>query len=68
MNLEKMPEIQSARVGLPPVDKVPKDGAFADKKKALAAEPSSTPESPPPSKPSPTSGHKPRRLAFTSTR
>ena len=34
MNLEKVPENQSAGVGLPPVDKVSKDGAFADKKKA----------------------------------
>jgi putative DNA-invertase from lambdoid prophage Rac len=34
MNLEKMPEIQSVRVGLPPADKVSKDGALADKKKA----------------------------------
>ena len=33
MNLEKMPEIQSARVGLPVVDKLPKDGAHADNKK-----------------------------------
>jgi predicted site-specific integrase-resolvase len=35
MNLEKMPEVQSARVGLPPADKVSKDGAPADKKKGL---------------------------------
>jgi len=35
MNLEKMPEIQSARVGLPPMDKVSKDGAPVDKKKGL---------------------------------
>ena len=34
MNLEKVLENQSAGVGLPPVDKLPKDGAFADKKKA----------------------------------
>ena len=33
MNLEKMPENQSARVGLPPADKVSKDGAPADNKK-----------------------------------
>ena len=35
MNLEKMPEVQSARVGLPPADKVSKDGTPADKKKGL---------------------------------
>ena len=35
MNVEKMPEVQSARVGLPPADKVSKDGAPADKKKGL---------------------------------
>jgi putative DNA-invertase from lambdoid prophage Rac len=35
MNHEKMPEIQSAEVGLPPADKVSKDGAPADKKKGL---------------------------------
>ena len=31
-----MPENQSVGVGLPPMDKVSKDGAFADKKKASA--------------------------------
>jgi putative DNA-invertase from lambdoid prophage Rac len=36
MNLEKVPENRSAGVGLPPMDKVSKDGAFADKKKASA--------------------------------
>jgi putative DNA-invertase from lambdoid prophage Rac len=36
MHLEKMPEIQSARVGLPVADKLPKDAAPADKKKASA--------------------------------
>jgi hypothetical protein len=35
MNLEKMPEIQSARVGLPVVDKLPGDGAPTDKKKGF---------------------------------
>jgi hypothetical protein len=35
MNLEKAPEIKSARVGLPVVDKLPKDGAPADKKNEL---------------------------------
>ena len=34
MHLEKMPEIRSARVGPPVADKLPKDGAPADKKKA----------------------------------
>jgi hypothetical protein len=33
MNLEKMPEIRSSRVGQPVVDKLPKDGAHADNKK-----------------------------------
>ena len=33
MHLEKMPEIQSARVGLPVADKLPKDGALTDNKK-----------------------------------
>jgi DNA invertase Pin-like site-specific DNA recombinase len=33
MHLEKMPEIQSARVGPPVADKLPKDGAPADNKK-----------------------------------
>jgi hypothetical protein len=35
MNLEKMPEVQSARMGLFIGDKVSKDGAPADNKKGL---------------------------------